>query len=366
MRRFSLTSVEDQIVALLTAWGMPSDPARTTARVMADTDACGIDSHGISMLMRYEELRTAGSLDLTAAPRIVSEAPAFAVLDAGHGLGHPAAIRAVDLAADKARSTGIALAAVRNSHHFGAAGVYARRAAEQGLIALLTSTTSISGVIPTGGALPVLGTNPLAFAAPVQDAPPFVLDMSTSIVAVNKVKAKWLAGQPIPEGWVVDGHSSPVTDAGEAFRMLMEDDTGGLAPLGGPGTDLGGHKGFGLSLMVQLLSTALVGAPSPGHGGRHHEISHVFIVIDPAVITGGRVDSAAEVAVQTARTRRSAQAASAGTGGGLGVRIPGEPEEATRAERTAHGLPLPESLVDLVTGMCERAGVGVLLRDVSA
>lgn len=306
MRRFNLTSVEDQIVALLTAWGMPSDPARTTARVMADTDACGIDSHGISMLMRYEELHSDGSLDLTAAPRIVSEAPAFAVLDAGHGLGHPAAIRAVDLAADKARSTGIALAAVRNSHHFGAAGVYARRAAERGLIALLTSTTSISGVIPTGGALPVLGTNPLAFAAPVQDAPPFVLDMSTSIVAVNKVKAKWLAGHPIPEGWVVDGH-----------------------------------------------------------GGRHHEISHVFIVIDPAVFTGGRVDSAAEVAVQTARTRRSAQAASAGTGG-LGVRIPGDPEEATRAERTAHGLPLPESLVDLVTGMCERAGVGVLLRDVSA
>lgn len=365
MRRFSLTSVEEQITALLSAWGMPEEPARTTARVMAETDASGIDSHGISMLMRYEELRAAGGLDIAAAPRVVSEAPAFAVVDAGHGLGHPAAIRAVDLAAERARSTGIALTAVRNSHHFGAAGVYARRAADQGLIALVTSTTSVPGVIPTGGSLPVLGTNPLAFAAPVQDAAPFVLDMSTSTVAINRVKARWLAGRPIPAGWVVDGHGSPVTDAGEAFRMLMEDDTGGLAPLGGPGTELGGHKGFGLSLMVQLLNSVLVGAPSPGHGGAHHEISHVFVVIDPAVISGGEVDPAAEAAAQTARTRRSAQPGSAGAGEDLGVRIPGEPEEAARADRTAHGIPLPDTLVELVAGMCERAGVDLRLREAS-
>jgi hypothetical protein len=148
---------------------------------------------------------------------------------------------------------------VRNSHHFGAAGYYARLAAAQGLVALITSSACTVLMVPTRGTVPLLGSNPIAFAAPMAGGAPFVLDMATSTVATNKVKVYELNNKPVPAGWVADEQGAPVTDAAEAMDVIFRRPGGGITPLGGAEVT-GGHKGYGLGLMVQVLSATLTGA----------------------------------------------------------------------------------------------------------
>ena len=148
------------------------------------------------------------------------------------------------LALDKAAAHGLAVVSVFNSHHFGAAGIYAAMAAERGMIGLVASSARTVALVPTFGAEPVLGTNPLAFAAPAGRNPPVLFDIATSVVAANKVKVYALNGKDIPPGWVVDGDGAPVTDAIEALRYAMERPEGGLNPIGGT-REMGSHKGYG-------------------------------------------------------------------------------------------------------------------------
>lgn len=353
--RFTAASVHRQIVTVLEAWGMPPDPARITADVMVDTDLAGIDSHGVSMLMLYDSLHAAGRLRLAAQPTVVTDAPAFAVLDGGHGLGHPIAVAAMDRAIGKARVCGVGAVSVRNSQHFGAAGYYARRAALSGLVGMVTSTTRHPAVSPTGSAAAILGTNPFAFAAP-RAGSPFVLDMATSVVAMNKVKVYAFEGKPLPDGWVTDESGAPVNDAARAYALL-EESKASLSPLGGVGTELGGHKGFGLSMMVQILSAALSGAGSPWSGGDHDNIGHFFLAIDPAVACPGVPTTALiEEFIATVRPPGDAVPASVPA-----VLVAGEVEDRCRAERERDGIPMPAPLVEKITEVCARAGVELVL-----
>jgi LDH2 family malate/lactate/ureidoglycolate dehydrogenase len=167
--------VRTQIHSVLTGWGLPSDPANLVADVMTDTDLAGIDSHGIAMLPAYENLLATGELNVHADPVIIKEGGSHATIDGQGGLGHIAAIRVVDLAVNKAEECGVAVVAVRNSHHFGAVGHYVARAANRGLVCLASTTTRVVAVLPSRGAVPRLGTNPLAFAAPTGAGWPLVL-----------------------------------------------------------------------------------------------------------------------------------------------------------------------------------------------
>src|SRR5205823_5561364 len=162
-------------------------------------------------------------------------------------------------AVDKCRETGVAVVSVFNSHHFGAAGCYARIAAERGVIGMVTSATRGVSMVPTFAAEPIMGTNPLAFAAPAKRNPPFQLDMATTTVAAGRVKVHKLNHWPLPSGWVVDGGGRPVTDPAEAFRYVFERPEGGITPLGGT-RELGGHKGYGLAVLVHILGGTLPGA----------------------------------------------------------------------------------------------------------
>ena len=164
----SADRVRRQILNVLHAWGMPADLAETTAEAMAETDLTGVDSHGISMLMMYEGLRRAGQIDLRARPRVLRDTPSLALVDGGANLGHPVAAAAMGLAADKALATGIGAVGACNSHHFGAAGHYARTAAARGVVALITSSARTVLMVPTRGTLPLLGSNPIALAAPAR------------------------------------------------------------------------------------------------------------------------------------------------------------------------------------------------------
>jgi len=353
--------VRQQIEAVLRAWGMREETLRTTAAVMTETDLIGVDSHGISMLPEYDIRRQSGRIDLTAVPRIVRESPVSALIDAGAGFGHPAAVLATELAIEKCRVHGVATVGVRNSHHFGAAGHYARLAAEAGVVAVVTSSSRYVSVVPTRGAEPVLGTNPIAMAAPAGGHPPVVLDMATSVAAINKVKVHAIRGEPIPAGWVVDGDGAPLTDAAAALDQLREQPDGGLAPLGGADESTGGHKGYGLSLFAQILGGTLTGSSfSPVRNATMgpdapDNIGHLFIALDPAWFRdAGGFEADVGVIVDTLHGSRPAHP-------DRPVLVAGEPEWITRQERLRLGIPLPLTLCTAIRELADAAGAPYLL-----
>lgn len=359
--RYTAASVEAQIDTVLAAWGMPEDKRRTTAGIMVETDLRGIDSHGISMLIMYEQMQRAGQVRFDAEPVIVRQSATTALVDGGAGLGHPVAAMAMRLAIDKALAHDVGVVAVRNSHHFGAAGCYADMASERGLVGIASTTSRVITVVPTFGAERVLGTNPFAFSARPASQPTVTLDMSTSITAANKVKAYAFKGKDIPSGWVVDADGEPVTDAPTAYRQLFETQIGGLTAIGGAGMELGGHKGYGLAIFAQILSGALGGGSFSPIRNRAQKpsdpdnIGHFLMALNPAAFRPlEEFEADVDTVVETLRRTRP-------TDPGKPVLIPGDPEWATREERRARGIPIPEALAARIGEIASAAGASLLL-----
>jgi LDH2 family malate/lactate/ureidoglycolate dehydrogenase len=356
----SVAEVGRQIRLILTSWGMSGEPVEMTVAAMLYADAAGIDSHGLSMLMMYEAQYLAGKLDLAATPRIIREGPATALIDAGAGLGHPAGVIGMRLAMQKARVCGIAAVSVFNSNHFGAAGYYAQLASAEGLVGFVTSSAQGILVVPAGGTEPVLGTNPIAFAAPARRHGDFLLDMATSTVAANKVKVYDLNQKPIPPGWVLDETGKTVTDSAQAMAYLFERDEGGLTALGGTET-MGAHKGYGLSLMVQILSACLSGASfSPlrkktQKAGDPDNSGHFLLALDPAVLRP--LEAFSEDVDQMIGVLHATPPADPVKP----VLVAGEPEALMREKRAVEGIPIPESLARKIKAICERCGAPFLL-----
>jgi LDH2 family malate/lactate/ureidoglycolate dehydrogenase len=352
--------VREQIVTLLTAWGMDPQLVRVAAEVMVETDLAGVDSHGVSMLMDYENSKSKGKLNLQAVPRVVRESATTALVDADAGLGHPAAVMAMGIAIKKARAMGVAVVSVFNSHHFGAAGYYAAMASKEGLVGMVTSATRSIAVVPTRAAVPVLGTNPIAFAAPARRNAPFLLDMATATVANNKIKVYELNGKPLPPGWVSDAQGEPVTDPKTALNIIYEKQGGGQTPLGGT-AELSSHKGYGLALMVHILGGTLSGASfspirvktqGPGDPDR---LGHFFLAIDPkAFRPEGAFEDDLDAVIDVLHATPPVDVA-------LPVLVPGDPENAARARRLREGIPIPKGLAEKIRQICQRAGVPFLL-----
>src|SRR6266513_1521925 len=231
--RIPAKQIREQLVSVFRAWSMSEAHADTTAAMMLETDLRGVDSHGISMLPTYDREFRAGRLNMQPVFKTVREGPAMALIDADASLGHPVSVHAMNLAVDKCRNTGVAVVSVFNSHHFGAAGCYSRIAADRGVIGMVTSATRGVTMVPTFGAEPVMGTNPIAFAAPAKRNPPFQLDMATTTVAAGKVKVYKLNHKPLPPGWVVDADGKTVTNETQAFSVVFDKKEGGITPLGG-------------------------------------------------------------------------------------------------------------------------------------
>lgn len=356
----SAETVERQIKLILTSWGMPEDLANSATKVMLETDLMGIDSHGISMLMTYEEKARAGRLDLAASPKIITDTPATATIDAGANLGHPASVQAMSLAVDKAEAMGVGVVTVCNSHHFGAAGYYAQIAAERGAFGMVASTARGITVVPTGAAIPVLGTNPLAFAAPAKRNRPWVLDMATSTVAVGKVRVYGYRNEPLPDGWVSDGDGRPVKDGTEAYNMMVSGDTGGLTPIGGT-RELSSHKGYGLGVLAQFLGGALAGAAfAPVDKPREapdspENIGHFFMALSPQTFqAAGSFEDHVDTVIDTLHNTPPSDPQRP-------VLVAGDPEAIKRAERLERGIPIPEALDHQLREVCQRAGVDFVL-----
>ncbi|HTK46798.1 MAG TPA: Ldh family oxidoreductase [Gemmatimonadaceae bacterium] len=353
-------TIHRQISEILSAWGMPPDVVRTAAGVMTDTDLAGIDSHGISMLMLYEEALQLEQLNPRPVPRVVRETAVTALLDGDAGLGHVSAVMGMELAIEKARANGVGVVSVRNSTHFGAAGYYAAMASARGLLGLVTCTTRGNPVLPTRSAVPVLGTNPIAFSAPTRRNQPFLLDMSTSTVAQNKVKIFDFQRRPLPAGWVLDDAGRPVTDSARAMDLVTVTLTGGITALGGT-AEMSSHKGYGLSVMVQILSATLAGGSftpirkrTQGRGDPD-EIGHFLMALDPTAFRDpGEFEDDLDDVIDVLHAARA-------TDPGEPVLVAGEPEAIAREERSRTGIPIPDALGEKIRAICERCGAPFLL-----
>ena len=352
--------VRAQIVSILTSWGMDAQQVQTTAQAMLETDLSGVDSHGISMLMDYQSSRDKGKLNLAARPRIVRENAVTALIDADAGLGHPAAAMGMELAITKARALGVGVVTVRNSHHFGAAGYYAALASKQGLIGMVTSATRSINTVPTRGTIPVLGTNPIAFAAPARRNRAVLLDMATSSVAANKVRVYELKGKPVPAGWVLDERGVPVTDAALATDYLFNRDVGGLTPLGGT-EEMASYKGYGLGLMAHILGGVLSGSSfSPIRVKTQKpedpdNLGHFFMAIDPKLFRAdGEFEDDLDDAIDLLHAVPPIDAVRP-------VLVPGDPEALERERRLRDGIPVPDALMAQLRTVCLQCNVPFLL-----
>ena len=304
------------------------------------TSLRGTDSHGVARLPVYIERLRAGVLNARPRPSVLKRDGVVAVVDGDQGPGQVAAVFATDVSIELAREHGAGVVVVRRSAHFGAAAYYAMRAAEHGLVAMaMTNTEPL--VIPYGGAEPALGTNPICLAAPAAGGV-FNLDMATSQVAMNRVWNARDEGRPIPEGWGVDAEGRTTTDAAAVVS----------------GMPLGGYKGYGLALMVEVLCGVLAGAGVREGVGELYgaetapqDTGHFHLAIDPER-TVGRDRFAAVLEGLLGELR-----AIAPSPGFDEVLVAGDPEERARAERERWGVPVEPALWSTLRALSAELGV---------
>jgi LDH2 family malate/lactate/ureidoglycolate dehydrogenase len=331
-----LTSLVSDVFTLC---GVPREDAGIAAEIGVWAQLHGSDSHGIVHLPLYVR----GLIDRTINARpnitIAQTMPCCAVMDADRALGLVASVRATDLAIDFAKTYGLGAVAVRNSSHFGVAGYYADRAAEQGLIGL-SFTNAMPAIAPTGGTEALFGTNPIGVAFPVPGAAPIIADMATSAVARSRIRHVVAAGQTtIPEGWALDPEGRPTTDANLALK-------GSIQPIGGP-------KGYALSLMVEALCSAL----SDGQPGfevtyenmvkRPSGICQFFLVLNPQGFAGSepygaRMTHIADVVGEAK-----------GIEGAPAPRLPGARGHAAARKAKAEGIALFLNLRNALKGVAD-------------
>jgi LDH2 family malate/lactate/ureidoglycolate dehydrogenase len=327
-----------QLKAILSAWGMPEDNAETTADIVGWADLHGVDSHGISMLPGYDRLRRSGRANMAARPRIIKETPVSALVDGDGGLGHVPARFAMQVAIDKAKQSGMAITAVRNSAHFGATGYYTLMAAKEGLIGMACTGASSVQVAPTFGKEAKLGTDPWSFAAPTANGQPFLLDMATTTVAAGRIRNRANEGLPCPPGWVLNKDGLPSTDPLEAREK-----GGFLTSLGGS-PENSSYKGYGLAAMVNILGSCLSGAslitdPKKPQGG---DVGHCFIAIDPGLFRD-RAEFTADVTrfCNDLRATKPVDPAQP-------VMVAGDPQWNNAKKRMQDGIPVGAGLMNQV------------------
>jgi LDH2 family malate/lactate/ureidoglycolate dehydrogenase len=355
--RISADRLRRQLDGVFTSWGMIETFRKLCVGQIVEADLMGIDSHGIGMLPMYEEYRLQGRLVVNPEVAVTCERHAIALIDAGHGMGHIAATKAMTLAMEKARSYGVGVVSVHRSNHFGAAGVYSNMARRDGLLGMVMTGTTQRSVVPTFGREPRFSTNPLAFAAPGAKTDGFSLDMATSTVAVGKLMVAKRAGESIPAGWAVDEAGRPETDPGAALDRVPKR----LTPLGGT-RELGSHKGYGLAMMVEILASILSDSSiggyrlETGERGKFINVGHFFCAIDPAPFRGeaGAFETSLDRLVEYLRATPAADPDQP-------VLVAGDPENAAYRERTELGIPITESLLGEIREVCDSCGAPFIL-----
>jgi len=270
--RFDWLKLQQFIQRLFMAAGVPEHNAFIVAESLVQANLRGVDSHGVVRTPIYLARIKRKMVDPNAEIAVVRESESTALVDGGNNFGAVVGVHATRLALEKAGKAGAAFVGVKRSNHFGTGAYYALKAIERNMVLMIMSNASQT-MPPTGGVRPFIGTNPLAVGVPAGKAVPFLLDMATSVVARGKIIVAAQKGQPIPLGWAVDKHGNPTTDAEAALE-------GAVLPVGGA-------KGYGISLMIDILCGVLTGAGFGKYVNNMYEnweepqnVGHVFIAVD--------------------------------------------------------------------------------------
>jgi LDH2 family malate/lactate/ureidoglycolate dehydrogenase len=335
----ALVEVEDLrgfVLNVFKGLSVPKRDATICADVLIAADLKGIDSHGVNRLkpIYYDRLK-AGLQNPVTKIEVIREGPTTAVLDGHNGMGMVIAKKSMEKCIEKAKEMGIGMVVVRNSTHYGIAGYYAEMAVEEGLIGV-TGTNARPSVAPTFSVENMLGTNPLTFAFPTDEAFPFCLDCATSIIQRGKVEVYAREGKMLPEGLVIGADGEYITEPDQVLVSLQGGDAA-LLPLGGAGEETGGYKGYGYSTVVEILSASL-------QSGNYLKaltgvnLGHFFIAIDVKAFT-----DLEEFKRTTGNILRSLRGAKK-TPGAKRIYTAGEKEYYSSIHRCEKGIPVNRSV----------------------
>lgn len=322
--RTSLAEAGAQAVRALRAAGANAAMAEVTADACVAAEAMGQGGHGLSRIPQYAMLLRVGRADGHAVPRIVRERPGACLISAGDGLAYPACAMAVEEVIARARTNGVAVVGVTDSHHSGVSGLHVGAIAEAGLVGLMFTNSPAAMPVP-GGRRPLLGTNPVAAAFPCPGGDPLVIDLALSATARGKIMVAAKEGRPIPQGWALDADGNPTTDPKAALTGSM------LA--------MGGDRGLALALVVELLAVALTGAAFGFEAdsffreeGNRPRLGQLLLAIDAGALAGTDVYAARLGAIIAAMT------------GEPDVRLPGARRFALRRRAEQEGIDVPDAL----------------------
>lgn len=333
------------MVATFVAYGVPREDAEICADVLMESDRRGIESHGCNRFKPiYLDRIDAGILNPVTNYEVVKETPTTLVVDAHDGMGMVASYKAMKTIIEKAKKLGMAMAAIRNSSHYGIAGYWTSMAVNEGLIGI-SGTNARPSIAPTFGVENMLGTNPLTFGLPTDEDFPFTLDCATSISQRGKIEYYARSGKDTPAGMVIGRDGSAMTDSNAILKGLT-DGSAALAPLGGIGDELAGYKGYGYATVVEILSAALqagsflkmcVDRDENGNKKPYH-LGHFFIVIDPEAFCG--LETFKKIAGEILRELRASEKAP----GQTRIYTAGEKEHLVWLERKDKGVPVGEAV----------------------
>jgi LDH2 family malate/lactate/ureidoglycolate dehydrogenase len=334
--------VEQLVTAILVGLGLPERDARRSAQCLVLADLRGVASHGVGRLPIYADRIRQGLINATPSLTLEEPMPAAARLDGDNGFGFVVATKAMNEAVERASRYGIGMVSAYHSTHFGMAACYLLQAIEKGYAAFVL--TNASPAMPVwGGSRPFLGTSPFAFGAPgAEGLPPIVLDMATSVVARGKIRRAAANGESIPEGWALDKDGRPTTDAQAGYDGIV-------LPLGGP-------KGSGLSLMMEVMAGVVSGAAYGGQVRNQYfdfdapqNVGHTMIAIKPDLF---EPDYGARMADLVTRAKAEPLVDETQP-----ILMPGEPEGLREAQRRKTGIALPAEDLAALRSEAEKAGV---------
>ena len=332
--RVSEAALRATVTQIFEKLGVSAEDAAEAADVLTMTDLRGVETHGVSNMLRmYVRDYKAGKLDPRPGWRVVRETPGTAVVDAERRLGIVVGPKAMRLAMDKARRVGVGVVTVFNSGHFGAIGHYAMQAAAEDMVGVCFTGAGLS-VVPTFASKPLLGTNPIALAAPARNEAPMLFDAATSAIAGNKIRLAIRLGSPLLPGWVTDKEGTPIVEE----KPVFDRDEYFQLPLGGT-REQGSHKGYGFALMAEVLSTVLSGAlPTmlmPGSGSKNHFAAYSI----EAFTDLEQFKDTMDAMLRTLRTATPAR-------GEERVLYPGLSEAEEIQARRANGIPLHKEVIE--------------------
>lgn len=352
---FPVDYLKDFSAKVFMHFGVPAADAGQAADVLARSDLRGIDSHGVARLHSYFDMLSLGRINSRPNIKIVRERASVATVDGDNGLGLVVGPKANEIAMEKAEKYGSGWVSVRHTNHFGIAGYYPLKALERDLIGwAMTNSTKL--VAPLWGTERMLGTNPIAIAFPAYKEPPIVIDMATSAVAYGKIEIALRKKTEIPRGWIADKEGRMTTDPRDMING------GAQLPLGSE-RELGGHKGYALAAMVDILCAVLSGANwgpfAPPFALRQEVparsvgkgIGHFFGAIEiDGLIDKNEFKKQIDEWIRVFRNTKPAP----GTNGPL---IPGDPEREAEVIRGKEGIPLLKVVVDDLLDISKKTGI---------